>query len=653
MHNSPNGIISYAGLSRDTLFSAALKAQQDPRVPARFATLIALFPIELVQYMPYAGRAAAPSSRVSPSGFSIDPAEYHRLLSQQMPQLYEGDNRSRNFGYDGQYHGRGPTTVDQVWADAFPQYQPFQGEKLHIYPLGGGAQAVAVPESLYPRGGGVLRAQERRLGVCERAEKYAQYVRGRIEAGDAYDPELFASEYLRDQELAPLSLTQKELARILQELSLARSVGKDSHPARLYTENARRVADVKQYVPGFSACDCFLPVAPDKRNARLAQLSFADADYVSDFWIPYAALERYVSRDRMTLDVEALCRAYQIAPVYDPETLGGRYPDQLRVAVIRDPELTLLAADALNNPAYGDGNSDPEARQICLPDSAELLRRRKLSLEEASIQTENTAVPPAQYARMARLAECQETKGRLVDALYRRESALSRLDPDAFAFERAQLLLTDRVTALAQRMQTEVAQGAPATGYDEDIDYLLSKCECREARSDGAFEPDERREASIEGGYAMRCRVLRATYDDVQLPPEPEPLPKPVSSPVHVQPEPRPSQAEMKAEEIPSQDEPALASESPATKVPAVAPREPARMDSLAPKPAPEPRERLSAIAPKAQPASESPARRNPGGTMARLGQALRGHGEQALGMKALLCRSKTESSEPDKEDSL
>ena len=105
---------------------------------------------------------------VAPSGFSIDPAEYHRKLYVFLPELYVQDNYSRNFDYEGRFIGRGVFAVDAAWADRFPQYEPFLGEKLSIYLLGGGedwAQIAAVKALEEDRGlhrgldaGGVLFA---------------------------------------------------------------------------------------------------------------------------------------------------------------------------------------------------------------------------------------------------------------------------------------------------------------------------------------------------------------------------------------------------------------------------------------------------------------------------------------------------------------
>ena len=156
MEKNACGIISYAGLMRDALLAQAKAAfaQAQPPVSGRFDAFLPLFPVELVQNMDYVGAVESRGAKVAPSGFSIDPMEYHRKLYAQLPELYAGDNYARNFDYEGHFAGRGVFAVDAAWVEYFPQYQPFLGEKLTVYLIGGGSQAVAVPESVYPRGGG-------------------------------------------------------------------------------------------------------------------------------------------------------------------------------------------------------------------------------------------------------------------------------------------------------------------------------------------------------------------------------------------------------------------------------------------------------------------------------------------------------------------
>ena len=148
MEKSACGIISYAGLNREVLLAKAkaMFAQAQPPVAGRFDAFLPIFPLELVQNMDYAGPTDARGAHVAANGFSIDPVEYHRKLYAQLPELYAEDNYKRNFDYEGRYVGRGVFTVDRAWVDHFPQYQPFMGEKLYIYLIGGGAQSRAVRE---------------------------------------------------------------------------------------------------------------------------------------------------------------------------------------------------------------------------------------------------------------------------------------------------------------------------------------------------------------------------------------------------------------------------------------------------------------------------------------------------------------------------
>ena len=534
MEKNACGVISYAGLSREALLAQAKAAfaQAQPPVPARFDAFLPLFPVELVQNMDYVGAVESRGAKVAPSGFSIDPIEYHRKLYTQLPELYAGENYARNFDYEGHFSGRGVFAVDAVWVEHFPQYQPFLGEKLALYLIGGGSQAVAVPESVYPRGGGVLSAAEQAMQVTQRADMYAQYARTRVSGGDAYDPDAYAGEYLRVAGLAPVCFTQAELGRILQDLSIVKGLQNEGASVGLYTENARRAERVNQYVPMRYACDLFTGEAVDKHTARLAQLCHTDSDYVSDLWIPYQDFCAYMDRARGTLDVRALCEGYQIAPAYDAETGGGRYPDAVRVAVVRDRDLPLMAGEVINNPAYGNGMGPRGilGRQVYIADSREMIRQRKLTLETMAVTSENTALPPEEYRRSLALAILQEHKGRLVDAMYRRETALRQIDPDAPVYEKARQLLNERVERLEAVVNKEAAQSGMSqmSGYDADIDYLRRMGLDREGepeetrgRKPVPFAHDAQREQSIESGYAMRAGLTRMMYTDAALPEPP------------------------------------------------------------------------------------------------------------------------------------
>ena len=78
MIRKPQGVISYAGLDVSTLLAGArlMFAGSESTLPSRFASLMPLLPMELIQSMPFVG-VAQPGQNVAPGGFSIDPAEYH------------------------------------------------------------------------------------------------------------------------------------------------------------------------------------------------------------------------------------------------------------------------------------------------------------------------------------------------------------------------------------------------------------------------------------------------------------------------------------------------------------------------------------------------------------------------------------------------
>lgn len=525
-----NSIVSYAGLSKPALITLAKQAfaQADFDVPERFSSFLPLFPFELIQNMNYLGHASGPAARVSPLGFSRDPQEYHAKLYRQFPDLYQGDNYRRNFDYEGRFVGRGVFTVDPAWTARFPQFAPFAGEKLMIHLIGGGHQAVALPESLYPRGRGLLSAAEKSMQITQRVEQFAQYVKGRVSGGELFEPELFAQDYLTLTGLSPVMLRQSELGRILQDLSIAKSLENDNPSPGLFTENARRVEHLHQYVPFLYACDTFEPTAVTKHTARLFQPAFSEYDFISNLWIPYQDLNGYMNRETMTLDMQRLCEGYQIAPVYDPATGGGRYPDTLRGIIVRDRDILMLLGDVLNNPAYGSGMNPLGmiGKQVFIPDSRELIRQRKLALEELDFAVDHTLLSPEAYHRALMRSALQEYKGNLVDAMYRREAALSQMEEDTYSYETSKASLDEKAARKQARMEEAAVRWkhGQVSGYDADIDYLRRKQQAREgvpqeeARPPMPFAADPQREQSIESGYTMRNNAQRFLYRDVYVP---------------------------------------------------------------------------------------------------------------------------------------
>lgn len=525
------GIISYAGLDEEALWNGAKRAfmQADTPPPRRFRAFLPLFPVELVENMPYLGPG---SRRANEAGFSMDPDEYHRQLSADEPSLYAGDNRLRLFDGEGRFRG-GIVTVDEAWARRFPQYQPFLGEKLMIHMIGGGHQAVAVPESIFPRGGGVLAAAERDLHIAQRARHYADFLARRLSQGESYDAPRFEDEYLRQNGLDAVCVRQKDLGRVMQDLSIVRSLQDAAQQDNdQYTENAKRVEGIHQYVPLCTACDAFESIPVTRATARLMQLYYQGDGFISDFWLPYQDAAAYIDRGRMTLDMQALCRGFQIPPAYDPQTGGGRYPDQVRVVTVQDRTLRPMAADALNNPAYGSGMGPMGLlnKLTYLPDSREHLRQGRLREETLQLLVENTHVSPEVFMQMRALALWQEDKGRLTDAMYRRESALSQMQPGAPDTLRAARLLDDQVSRLQRRVKQAGQKLSQLSGYDADIEYLSRMRRSREGvpqEENFFFSPDPLREKCIEGGYAMRSAAPVFPMDKWLAAPDPAPAPKP------------------------------------------------------------------------------------------------------------------------------
>lgn len=531
------GVISYAGLDEQALWEGAKRAfaLADEAPPERFRSFVPLFPVELIVNMSYVGRKRP----ASPSGFSIDPGEYHQKLYAERPELYTGDNRLRLLDVSGRFHPEAPITVDGAWAEVFPQYRPFLGEKLMIHMIGGGHQAVAVPESIFPRSGGVLCGAEQELGIVEKCRQFAQYVRERIEAGEPYDPVRFEEAYLAQTGFAAVCIRQQDLSRAMQELCIIRDLnGAPKGSDELFTESSRLAEGIPQYVPFRRACDVFEPIPLTRATMKLVQLHFSRDRFISDLWLPYTAACEYLDKRRMALDVHALCEGFQLGPASDADTRGGCYPDYARVVTVVDRSLRPLAADTVNNPAYGSGLSPTGLfnRLIYLPGSRQLIEEGRLQEEPLPFVCEHTHISEESYLHMRDLAELQEYKGRLIDALYRRESALKQMIPGTPAYERARSLLdakVDRAQRMVQRRDTNYCQ---PSGYDADIAYLYRMAQSRMGLPDEAdaapFTADPLRDQSIESGYAMRTAAQSASLKELRArsPHEDEPAAPPVRS---------------------------------------------------------------------------------------------------------------------------
>ena len=504
----PTSIVSYAGLEESALWESAKRmfALADDYVPERFRSFLPLFPAELVVTL-------LPSDTLSLSD------AYHRQLYQRMPGLYAFDNLKRLMNSEGRFLPNAVITADAVWTAQFPQYLPFEGEKLFIHLIGGGCEAVAVPQSIFPRGGGVLAGAEKELHITERAQHYASYVRRRAE--EEWNPDQWAQDYLAEEKLHPLSVTQRKMNRVLQELHVMRTM----ETGALFEPDPAQDALVPQYAPYRYACDFFEETPVTRAFARLMQLSFSGDRNVRDLWIPYQDAACFIHQKRRTLDVRALCEAFQIAPACDPSSRGGVYPDRIRTVVVRDKTLRMMAADACCNPAYGSGTGPQgvRSRLVYLPDSARLLKEKRLGEEPCPVTPINTRAEEDEYLLMRRMAEMQELRGQLIDAMYCREKALAELEMDSPAYARACELLTARVIRLERQLE-----GLPLSGsrYDEDISYLRLQALCREEQK--PFTPDDAQEKRLAAGYAMRHVAPVHTLSELYLKPSEE-KPKPIA----------------------------------------------------------------------------------------------------------------------------
>ena len=490
-----HGIVSYAGLDKDALLSGAGMPVTQKDTPARYQNLNPLFPVELIQDMEYEGKATEDNPFVAPSGFSISPAEYHYKMYQECPSLYIEDNYRRNFDYEDNYQGAGVFTVDGAWADMFPQYRPFLGEKLVLHLIGGGCQAVAVPESVKVRSQYLDRLEEQ-LEITARVQSFVRFAAATVRSGEAYDADEYAAEYLKSTDRAAVSVTQRELELLLQRREMIRAIRTGDTGETFYLRRARLAGQIRIYVPMRYACDRFLEQTVTPAFARLAQPCFSGREFISDLWMPYADILPYLTGAGTVLNMRALCESYQIAPAPDPETGGGRYPDGVRIAVVRDRGLKLMTADALNNPAYGSGlNADGKiGKHILVQDSLEMIRTRRVDIEKIAFRCESLPLSPEEFIAQQKRAGAQEIKGRLIDALYRLSMVQSVKDTDGEMLE----TLRER----AQRLRAAAASAAGAvSGYDADISYLERKLADPDVY-------DEQLEMSVECGYAMRnaCR---------------------------------------------------------------------------------------------------------------------------------------------------
>lgn len=520
--NRFTGIISYAGLDEKALWDGARRAFASQSLPERFRGFLPLFPMELMVNMPYTG----PAPFASPAGFSMRTADYHRVLSQELPALYQGDNRARCFDSRDQFVG-GVVTVDEAWAEMFPQYRPFMGDKLKLHMIGGGHQAVAVPESIFPRFGGVLSRFERELGIAERCRHYAAFLRERVVPGAACDHEKLEAEYLRQTGLSVLRIRQKDLHSIVQESAILRELeGPESKPAPPRPKTTR----IPQYQPYRYACDTFEPYVFQRQRTRLVQLYYEGNPFISDLWLQWQDVAGYMDKCRRTLDVQALCQGFQIAPIADPRARGGCYPNRIRVVNVCDRTLQPMAAQTINNPAYGSGLNPLGVLNtiIWLADTPGLLADGALKEEACSLTCENTKVGEDAFLRMRALAEWQEHKGRLIDAMHRRETTLAQLEPGSLTYERSKDILNAKVERLEALIQYPPFPSCPRSGYDADLEYLRRQAQCREGiLPDGTpaptmFPADPRREKCIESGFAMRSCAQGFALSDLYIKPERE-----------------------------------------------------------------------------------------------------------------------------------
>ena len=304
-----------------------------------------------------------------------------------------------------------------------------------------------------------------------------------------------------------------------------RELTQPEQPTEMFTEAGKNAEGIAQYVPYRYACDFFEEELVTRQTSRLAQLYFEGDDFQSDLWMPWQDVSQYLDRKSQTLDVRALCDGFQIAPATDADTRGGCYPNRVRLVTVVDRSLRMMTAQTLNNPAYGSGMNPMGMlnKLVFLKDSKALIEKGRLTVESNTIACANTRVSEESLLRMRALAQWQENKGRLIDAMYRRESALSQMQPGSLAYERAKDVLDAKVDRLETLVRQAPVTCAQRSGYDADIVYLKKLSQSREGVI--VMDPDPQREQCIESGFAMRARVRTMSLADLYRKPPKEAQP--------------------------------------------------------------------------------------------------------------------------------
>lgn len=158
-------------------------------------------PKELVVNMPYRGEGKFGTNA---DGWVRDAEYYFKKLFKEHPEYFSEENRmvlekrieykSKGLRIPDIYKYR----CDKAFIEHFPQYKPFEGEKLIHHHVGEDGQVVAVPLSVHSQGHGNIHNDEKLIGVTKNADEYTQWIK---EQAQKYkSPEEFCKEYRKNPE---------------------------------------------------------------------------------------------------------------------------------------------------------------------------------------------------------------------------------------------------------------------------------------------------------------------------------------------------------------------------------------------------------------------------------------------------------------------
>ena len=100
---------------------------------------------EFIVDMPYVGQGM---KNANSQGWMRDPKFFFTELSNAHPELFSVDNMQRIA------NGRAPI-VDEQFLEYFPQYKDYIWQELIHHHIGGGGQAMPIPDGLHPGSGGI------------------------------------------------------------------------------------------------------------------------------------------------------------------------------------------------------------------------------------------------------------------------------------------------------------------------------------------------------------------------------------------------------------------------------------------------------------------------------------------------------------------